>query len=145
MEANLAELKSNVESNHAECVENLRIHKHETDNRFLSLVKAHELLVNGIPADVGKTPDEIYDIISSALGYSIENSPGNSSGSIKHPPLVEVFKAPGSTNSIVFRFASVFDKNAFLQRYLDVAKTITHRSLGLSDKRNRVYRTEYTE
>jgi hypothetical protein len=33
----------------------------------------------------------------------------------------------------------VFDKNAYLQRYLDIAKTITHRSLGLSDKRNRVY------
>jgi hypothetical protein len=139
MESNLAELKSNVESNHAECVENLRIHKKETDNRFLSIAKAHELTVNGIPADVGKTPDEIYDIISSAIGYCIENSPGNSSGTRKHPPQVEIFKAPGSANSLIFRFATVLDKNVYLQRYLDVAKTITHRNLGLSDKRNRVY------
>ncbi len=69
-----------------------------------------------------------YDLISSALGYDDASVPA-----------ANVYNFPGR-NVFVIRFAIIFDKDAFLQRYMKIAKTFTLKALKISsDKKTRVY------
>lgn len=139
LDLKLNKLEKDVADNRDYCVGRLDNLEKSVDNRFASLQRAHEIVVSGIPDDCEKSADDIYDLISSFLGYGTSSESAEISESPEPSPAAKVFRLP-SRNSIIFRFASIFDKDDFFHRYLGVAKTMTHRELKLSnDKKKRVY------
>jgi hypothetical protein len=136
-ESRVAALEVDVENNYEKCKGRTKNLEKSVDNRFLSLEKAHELVVNGFPADFDKSEEAIFELISASLGYRAGVSDTQSSA--PNVPPVELFRLP-SRASLVIRFASIFDKKMYLQRYLNVATTLTHRTLGISnDRKKRIY------
>jgi hypothetical protein len=124
LDSRFSHLEKAVESNQA------RIGNVEKDveNVFVTLQMAHELTVSGIPAEHKKSPEEVFELVSSSLGYDETTLPATT-----------VYNLPGR-NVFVIRFATIFDKDEFLQRYVKIAKTLTLKALRIAnDKKSRVY------
>lgn len=74
MESKLSNTKTEIEKNQRECVKRNECLNKDMDNRFMSFRKANEIIVNGIPADYDKPLEDVYELISSSIGYSAEQS-----------------------------------------------------------------------
>lgn len=94
--------------------------------------KSTEILVASFPANLNVPMNELYQRISSAIGFRSEND-ASAAPIAPNARLINIKNAKLKTCTILIRFATILDKNAFMANYFKDTEKFNLKNMGFTE------------